>query len=278
MEPTNISTSVYKRALEITWLAVIFLVPLFFNPLSYNIFILGKALLLQFLVISMLGFWLADWMLNRTSNKGFRWQDMLASPLHLSILVFGMIAILATAASIMPTTSLWGSYFRKAGLLTLVCWILFFLILAHQIRSRAQLLRAVYALLLSSGIVSLLGILQHLSPDVISRVLPNLYPSKGRVSSTIGNPLYISSFLAMVIPFTMAIMVHWWNKRKERNNTKILISLVVMLALQLWCLWLAQYSVTILLYLIAPIIFVIVLGIIKRKKLMMSLGVISLLA
>jgi len=278
MEPPNIRVGVYKRAMEMTWLAVIFLVPLFFNPLSYNIFILGKTLLLQFLVVSMLGFWLADWMLNRTSNKVGRWQDTLASPLHLSILVFGVIAVLATVASIMPTTSFWGSYFRDAGLLTLVCWILFFLILAHQLRSRTQLLRAVYALLLSSGIVSLLGILQHFLPDVMSRILPNLYPSRGRVSSTIGNPLYISSFLAMVIPFTMAIMIHWWNKRKARNKTKILISLVVLLALQLWCLWLAQYSITILLYLIAPVIFIIVLGIIKRKRLMMSLGVISLLA
>jgi hypothetical protein len=65
-----------------------------------------------------------------------------------------------------------------------------------------QLLRAFYALLLSSGIVSLLGILQHFFPGI----MPNAFFSKysGRVFSTVGNPLFLSSFLAMVIPFTLA--------------------------------------------------------------------------
>ena len=273
MERPDISSSVYKRALEIIWLAIIFLVPLFFNPLSHQACYLNKTLLLQFLAISMLAFWVADWILNRASYKGRKWQDIFTSPLHLTILIFGLLTILATAVSITPAISFWGSYFRKAGLLTLVCWILFFLILAQQLRNRAQLLRAIYALLLSSGIVSVVGILQHFFPGI----LPNL-ECTGRIFSTSGNALSLSGFLAMVIPFNLALSVYLWSRRKEGNNARILISLVILLALQLWCLWLAQYSITILLYIIAPIIFVILLGIVKRKRLMLSLGALSLLA
>ena len=278
LENQYTGVSIYKRALEITWLAIIFLVPIFFNPQSYKVFILNKALLLQFLVVAMLALWISDWMPSRAGHKGLKWQGIFTSPLHLPILVFGLIAVLATAASITPAISFWGSYFRKAGLLNLVCWILFFLILAQQIRNRAQLLRAVYTLLLSSVVVSILGILQHFFPDVLLRVFQNPYTFNGRVSSTIGNPLFLSSFLAMVIPFNLALIVYSWSKRKEGNNARILVGLVILLALQFWCLWLAQYSITILLYIIAPIIFITLLGIVKRKRLMLSLGAVSLLA
>ncbi len=275
MENHDTGASIYKRALEITWLAVIFLVPLFFNPLSHQAFYLNKTLLLQFLAMAMLAFWVADWILSRAGHKELKWRGILTSPLHLTILVFGLVAVLATAASITPAISFWGSYFRKAGLLTLVCWILFFLILAQQLRTKAQLFRAIYVLLASSGIVSYLGILQHFFPDALYKLF---YSAHGeRVFSTTGNALSLSGFLAMVIPFNLALIVHSWSKRKEGNNTRILIGLVILLALQLWCLWLAQYSITILLYIIAPVIFITLLGIVKRKKLLLSFGAASLL-
>jgi tetratricopeptide (TPR) repeat protein/O-antigen ligase len=272
MESHDTGVSIYKRALEITWLVVIFLVPLFFNPLSHQAFYLNKTLLLQFLVMSMLAFWAADWILSRAGHKEIKWRGILTSPLHLTILVFGLVTTLATAASITPAISFWGSYFRKEGLLTLVCWILFFLILAQKLRNRTQVFRAIYALLLSSGIVSALGILQHFFPSI----LPNL-GSTGRIFSTSGNALSLSGFLAMVIPFNLALIVYSWSKRKEGNNTKILIGMVILLALQFWCLWLAQYSITILLYIIAPVIFILLLGIVKRKRLLLSFGAVSLL-
>ncbi|MGB8706816.1 MAG: O-antigen ligase family protein, partial [Dehalococcoidia bacterium] len=276
LENQYTGVSIYKRALEITWLAVIFLVPLFFNPQSHQIFAISKASLLVFLVMAMLAFCVADWMQSPTSHKKLKWQVILTSPLHLTILIFGLVAILATAASITPAISFWGSWDRKSGLITLICWILFFLIMAQQLRHRAQLFRAVYTLLLSSGVVSVLGILQYFFPDALYWLLHSAH--SGRVFSTIGNPLFLSCFLAMVIPFNLALIVYSWSKCKERNNTRILISLVILLALQLWCLWLAQYSITILLYIIAPIVFIIVLGIVKRKKLMLSIGAVSMLA
>ena len=174
-------------------------------------------------------------------------------------------------------------------MLTLICWIVFFLIMAGRLRHRAQLFRVIYALLLSSGIVSVLGILQHFFPDILLG-----YTCDGRVFSTSGNALSLSGFLAMVIPLNMALIVHSWNNwfhshpdtlsSREREPTKartknagILIGFVALLGAQFWCLWLAQYSLTILLFIIAPIVFIALLGIVKRKKLILSLGAMSLL-
>ena len=128
MENHDSGVSIYKRALEITWLAVIFLVPLFFNPQSHQIFAISKASLLDFWLWQC---WDSGWPTGfsaEPAHKELKWRGIFTSPLHLSILVFGLVAILATAASITPAISFWGSWDRKSGLLTLICWILFFLI------------------------------------------------------------------------------------------------------------------------------------------------------
>ncbi len=274
----NIDTrvSIYKKALEVSWLAAIFLIPLFFNPLSHYAFYLNKALLFQFLVFVMLAFTIADWIYSKSSLHRISWKQIVGNPLQLSILVFGLLAIIATVASITPAISFWGSLNRVEGLLTLLCWILFFLILAHNLRHREQLFRAIYTLLLSSAVVSILGILEYYFPEAMYHLFHTALG--GRSSSTTGNVLSLSAFLAMVIPLTLAFIVRSWNQIKEGRNNLILAALIVLLVLQFWCLWLAQYSVTILLFIIAPIIFITLLGIVKRKKIFLSLGLTCLLA
>jgi len=264
------NSNFFKRALEMTWLAIIFFIPLFFNPQSNNVFALNKSILLQFLVMTMLAFWVAGWLQDRAWRRKLSWHHIFANPLHVAVLVFGLLTVTATLFSIMPAISFWGSYYRKAGLLTLLCWIIFFLIVAQQIRNRRQLFRAVYTLLLSSAIVSTLGIVQHFFPQISGSVFNK--PYEGRVFSTIGNPLFLSSFLAMVIPFNLAMIVYGWSRRRKEYQVKILVVLVVLLALQFWCLWLAQYSITILLYVISFIVFLIILGIVKGKKLLIGIG------
>ena len=275
MENIDVRASVYRRVLEASWLAVIFLIPLFFNPLSHQAFYLNKALLLQFLVFVMLALSVADWINSSSGYHGLNWKRIINTPLHLAILAFGLMAIIATIASITPATSFWGSWGRGAGLLTLICWILFFLIVAHNLRRREQLVRAIYALLLASAIVSVLGILQYYFSEAMQHFFRTAIST--RVASTTGNILSLSAFLAMVIPLNLALIVQSWNGRKEGRNTVILVALSALLVLQFWCLWLAQYSVTILLFIIAPIVFITLLGIIKRNRFILGLGIICLL-
>ena len=259
---SNISVS-FRRGLEISWLAIIFFIPLFFNPLSHQAFYLNKALLLQFLVMVMLAFLVGGWIYSRTRQNVCDWRSFLISPLHIAVLVFGILMIVATIASIMPSTSFWGSYFRKSGLLTQIAWLIFFLVVSSQIKCRAQLFRAICALLLSSGLVSIIGILQYFYPGILLNYEVRII----RVFSTVGNALSLSIFLASVMPLTVAFILNLWKKRKEDRKYNILILvLAVLLALQFSCLYLAQYSILLLLYIIGLIIFFLLFGIVRRIK------------
>jgi tetratricopeptide (TPR) repeat protein len=258
----------YSRALEICWLAIIFFIPLFFNPSSHQAFYLNKALLLQFIVIVMLAISLATWMSGKYDRRAGKWRSFIASPITLTVLLFGLIAVVATVVSITPTISFWGSYFRKAGLINLLCWILFFVIVSYNLRNREQLFRALYALLLSSAIVSVLGVLSSFFPGILLGYGHGYF----RISSTIGNSLSLSNYLAMIIPINMAFIVWLLKGRIKRNNVFLFSGLVILLIFQFWSLLLAQYSVTILLYLIAPLIFIALFGIIQRKKLIIGFG------
>ena len=275
MERLAGKTSLYSRGLEATWLAVVFLIPLFFNPLSHQAYYLNKVLLLQLLVFAMLAFILADWIKGSSGLQWLSWQWIKQSPLRLAIIVFGMLAALSTALSITPAISFWGSWSRGAGLLTLICWILFFLIVAQSLRNRKQLYRIIYALLLSSAIVAFLGILQYYFPQAMQHFFSTAITN--RVASTIGNALSLSAFLAMVIPLNLAFIIKSWSKREEGRNGLTLVALCLLLVLQLWCLWLAQYAATILLFLMAPIIFIALLGIVKKNRYILSVGAIFIL-
>jgi O-antigen ligase len=270
------SKSTSNRAIEILWLAVIFLIPLFFNSSGHQAFRLGKGLLLQFMVIVMLAAAIADWIQgDGRVNRQF-WRRLTHSPLHMAVMVFGLIVIIATVASITPGISFRGSYVWRAGLLTTMCWITFFLVLAKYLRTRAQVLRAVSTLLASSGIVAILGILQHYFPEVALRFFHLAYG--GRAYSTAGNPLSLSVFLAMVIPFNLAMISWFWTKGRAHRNPIILAVLCALLVLQLWCLWLAQYSITMLLYVIPVVVFVLSLGIAIKRKWPLVLGLVCLVA
>ncbi len=265
----------YGGLIELLWLTIIFLIPLFFNPLGHAALYVHKALLLQFIVVAMLAFFIADLVRGSVGEQSRQFRNLIASPLYLSVLVFGLVTIVATVASVTPAISFWGSYFRKEGLLTILCWILFFLLMTMYMRSRQQVLRAVYTLLISSGIVSVFGVVQHYFPAV-SDALHFVYSS--RVFSTTGNALSLSTFLTMVLPLNLALMVWLWSKRKEGKDWQKLTGLTILLVLQVWCLLLAQYSVVILLYIVSVLVFLLLLGIIKKQRIITTFGAVLLLA
>jgi len=260
-------SSKYGKATELCWLTIVFLLPLYFNPLCHHSFYLNKALLLQFLVIVMLGLFLADWFTTKqnTSLVTDNWKHIITPPLFLPVLIFGLSSVLSTLFSITPDVSFWGSINRKEGMLTLLYWIIFFLVVSSQIHHKTQLFRVFYTLLLSSGIVSIIGIAEYIFPSVSEKLLHISYSV--RSSSTTGNPLSLGVFLSMVIPLTMALLVRSWELRsKERKHRRLFIALVILLILQFCCLYMALLSITILEFIIPFLVFLLLLAIVKKKK------------
>jgi tetratricopeptide (TPR) repeat protein/O-antigen ligase len=260
-----------ETAIEYVWLLTIFLVPLTYDPFCLNPYYFVKSLVLVFLVCMLLGLVLAQWLL---SKHDIGWKGLLdkfkRSPLQVAVLSFGLIWIISTACSIMPYKSLWGNLAGSVGLLPNISWIIFFLILSQKIRSRKQVYRALYALVLSSGILSLIGILQFFYAPWDMR--------GGRVLSIEGNPLSLSGFIAMVLPVTLLLIIlAWYSPHAKIRKLVGFSGLLAIFALQAWCLVLAQYSITLLLFVIGIFTFFVLIGIFLQRKTTLGLSILSLL-
>jgi tetratricopeptide (TPR) repeat protein len=260
-----------EKAIEYVWLLTIFLVPLAYDPFCLNPYYFVKSLVLVFLVCMLLGLVLAQWLL---SKHEISWKSLFdkfkRSPLQVAVLVFALIWIISTACSIMPYKSLWGNLAGSVGLLPNISWIIFFLILSQKIKSRKQVYRALYALVIASAIVCLIGIVQFfLAPWGLLG---------GRVLSIEGNPLSLSGFIAMVLSITLLLIILVWYSPQDKIRKLVTFSgLLVIFALQAWCLVLAQYSITLLLFVIGIFTFFVLIGIFLQRKTTLGLSILSLL-
>lgn len=260
--------------IECTWLLIIFLVPVYFNPWCYNAFYFVKALALVFLVSLLLGLVLAQWFLTPHFIKV---RDLPArawkSPLQLAALLLGLMWVVSTLFSVMPGKSLWGNLAQSVGFLPNLAWIIFFLVISQKVKSRPQVLRALYTLLISSGFVAMVGILQFINPAI----LPG-YPVSSRIFSTDGNPLSLSAFLSMTLPVTLALVIlNWYGWGSQPRSRVKFAVLLALFGLQLACLAFAQYSITLLLFIIGIFVFFALLGVFFRRKATLVLSILAVL-
>ena len=181
------------RALEALWLTAAVAVPLAFNPWGRNAFELPKVLLLRALMLLMIPAALAQAL--TIGRQTFRRP---AAALLWPALAFGLALALATAFSVNPRASLWGSYERQQGLLTLGAYLALFLLTAACLHTRAQAERLWIALAWGSAPVVVYGLLQALGLDPLDWRTDAASP----VLSTIGRANFAGSYLALVIPLT----------------------------------------------------------------------------
>ncbi|MCX5997330.1 MAG: O-antigen ligase family protein [Chloroflexi bacterium] len=259
--------------IEGAWLLLIFLLPVYFNPWCYNAYYFAKALALVFLVSLLLGLVLAQWFLSpHTVKSGELSATIRKSPLQFAALALGLMWVISTVFSVMPGRSLWGALAQSVGFLPNMACIIFFLVIAQKVRGRAQLFRAVYSLLISSVVVALLGILQIINPDM----LPG-HMMAGRVSSTDSNPLSLSGFIAMTMPVTLALIILNWYGWGEPRSKLGFTALLTLFGLQLCCLSLAQYSITLLLFVTGIFVFFALIGMFLERKTTLVLSILSML-
>ena len=178
------------RVLEPLWLAAAIAVPLAFNPWGASAFELPKSALLRALVLLM--------GLAALVQVIEGWRGSFSLSLLWPALAFGLALALATALSINPRSSLWGSYERQQGLLTLGAYLALFLLTAANLRTRAQAKRLWAALVWSSAPVVAYGLLQAAGLDPLDWRTDAASP----VLSTVGRANFLGSYLVLVVPLT----------------------------------------------------------------------------
>ncbi len=180
------------RPVEVGWLAAAVAVPLALNPWSCNSFELPKSLLLVTIVLLM---GLAA--LVRAGERADRLERPPASMLW-PALALGLALALATAFSTNPRISLWGSYGRQQGLLTLGAYLALFFLTAIWLRTRAQADRLLSALVWASAPVVAYGLFQAAAYDPLGWQTDAASP----VLSTIGRANFLGSYLVLILPLT----------------------------------------------------------------------------
>lgn len=195
------------RLMEAGWLAAVLLVPLFFQTTTARIFEPDKMVLVRVIALMMAVAWVVrviDIRLARGESAspyaddepGF-WRRV--APLMWPTLVIVAATVLATGASIALRPSLLGAYQRGQGLVSVVAFLVIFLLTLAYLRRRDQVDRLVTVIILASVPVALFGILQWVGPG--PGVFSGLYA--GRAFSSLGNPIFLGGYLIMVLPLTL---------------------------------------------------------------------------
>jgi O-antigen ligase/cytochrome c-type biogenesis protein CcmH/NrfG len=179
--------------MEFIWLASALLVPLAFNPWGCNPFALPKASLLRALVL-LLGLMA---LVRGLESGGL--ASLRRLPLGRAALAFACVLTVATAFSIRPRISLWGSYERQQGLVTLLAYPLLFLLTVPHLRTRAQLERLWTGLVWGSAPVVAYGLLQAAGLGGFA-----WRTDASPILSTMGRSNFLASYLVLVMPLTAA--------------------------------------------------------------------------
>lgn len=195
------------RFIEAGWLVALALVPLYINILSYRTVEPGKAYLFRVIVLLMVGAWLMK-LWEGGADRGV--QNALAplwkNPLAVPVVAYVVILLLTTAASVAPTLSFHGAFFRLQGAYTTLVYIALFCLMVQNLRTREQFDRIVSVLLLASIPIALYAVVQEWRMDPITYVGPKV-ELKWRARSTMGQHIFLGAYLIMLMPWTAARLI-----------------------------------------------------------------------
>ncbi len=243
-----------EKIIEAGWLVALIVVPLFFNIYSHRVFEPDKLSLLQSIALLIVAAWVIRFIdsgairshgeVERIQGTNLR-KWIFNIPLVLPTLLLAGIYLLSTFLSITPGISLWGSYIRSQGTVTIFSYLIVFFSILGLMRRWEQVNLLWVILILTSVPISIYGLLQHLHLD------PTLWGGEraasvpSRVVSTMGNPIFLGAYLIMVIPVTLARIVETFSAfldqgRRSISSILLIFLFISIMGIQLLCLLFTQ--------------------------------------
>ncbi len=199
--------------IEAGWLAAIIAIPLFFNIHSDRVFEPDKITLLRSISVMMVVVWLVKLIDQQNWRQLKNWfllkdeRSIWRIPFILPVFLLVISYLISTLFSVTPAVSLWGSYQRLQGTYTTFSYIVVFALLSVTMRRREQVNRLITFMIITSIPVAFYGLLQHFSLDP----LPWGGDVTIRVAGHMGNAIFISAYLIMVVPLTLARIISAFN-------------------------------------------------------------------
>ena len=212
----------FSKIISSSFFLLFFLVPLFFLPLTSEIFEINKMLLSYALGVTIFWAWASKAFLGK--NKNFE-----KTPLFWPLLAFWLSQLLATVFSIHPRTSLLGYYTRlNGGLFSLTLYLfLYFAFINNSENSQKTKRLFLGANLGAAFLVCSYGILQHYGIDEQFWV----QDVKRRVFSTLGQPNWLAAWIDALIflPLFFASKKNSSPKKKRAGSLLLVICFICLL-------------------------------------------------
>ncbi len=198
------------KIVEWTFLGLLFAVPLYFDTHCRGVFDIPKLTLLRLFSLVIICAWLLRIIL--TNEVKF-----VRSKLDLPVLAFLLVSIAATIFSVDPFTSIVGAYKRHEGLTTIICYVLLFFTATNFLHNNRKLLNRVAYVGIGVGfIASFYTFIQRAGLDPISWAAD----VKERAVATFGNPIFLGTYLAMLIPVASGYFFMKEDTKKKKDKKK----------------------------------------------------------
>lgn len=189
--------------LEIGWLLVAVLTPLWINLWGSQPFDPAKINLLRWLVWLMGAVWIGVQprltKVHRHTVSGA--EETIPRTLLLPLMALGGTAVLTTVTATNPALALWGSYPRAYGLLTLLSYLLLALVVADCLRTMVQAKLLLGTMAATTLPIIFLGVLQWSGHDPLQLITDARSP----VYATLGRSNFVGAYLALLLPLTVAL-------------------------------------------------------------------------
>jgi tetratricopeptide (TPR) repeat protein len=216
--------------IEASWLLALVVAALFFNVWSNRTFEPDKIVLVRSLALVAVMAWVMG-VVERSGGErapGRSLSEFLHRPMVAPALLYAAITLLATAVSVVPHLSLWGSYQRLQGTYTTLACVALFLLAVTRLNEPRRWDRLMTMAIWTSIPVALYGLVQQAGWDPV--VWATGFGQ--RVASTLGNPIFAGGYLIVVVPLTLtrAILV------RRRRQHRTLAAYGLLLAMQVICI------------------------------------------
>lgn len=236
-----------EGVMEACWLIALIVSPLFFNVYSSRVFEPDKIALVRSLAVVALAAWLIKLIseggpryehLNREQFRPANWRQV---PFLIPVAALALIYIISTLLSVAPNISIWGSYQRMQGFYSTMAYIILFVVLAANLRRRAQIERIFTVVAVTSLPMAVYGILQRYKLDP----LPWGGDTIERVTGNAGNAIFLAAYLIMSSMIVMGRVVTAFRAVMTNSGSLVLPTLraaiyIFIFAVNLVAIWFTQ--------------------------------------